>query len=147
MPVYTSGTSSAPLPDGEYRAEIEQAKLKDSKNSGNKMIEMWLRLPRGGMAIDNLVFVKSAFWKIDQFREALGEIILPDEEIEVNPSELVGRKPWVSVKTETFEGKARNKIASYLPPKPGDSDDDDIEATAEPNKPESEDNLPGIKTE
>lgn len=135
MPTYTSGQSTGPLPDGEYRAEIIKAILKPAK-SGNQMIELWLRLPKGGLAIDNLVFTPSAYWKIDQFREALGEVILPGEEIDINPSELMNRKPWVSVKTEVYEGKPRNKIGAYLPPKPGDSDDDDIE---------THDELPGVK--
>ena len=115
MPTYKSGQTSDVLPEGEYPFTVEKAILKTSSN-GNPMIELWLRLPQGALAIDQLVFVESASWKIDQFRTSIGEIVLPDEQVDVQPSELIEAKGIAHVIIETWEGKKRNKIGSYLEP-------------------------------
>jgi hypothetical protein len=114
MPRYISGQAgSGTLPDGEYPFEVIGATLKVSKN-GNEMIELVLQFPEGVRVWDNLTFIKSAFWKIDQFMESIGELILPEEEVDVNPSDLIGRKGKASLSTDTFEGRDRNKIGSYI---------------------------------
>ena len=101
MPTYKSGQQSngEVLPEGEYPFTVEKAILKTSSNN-NPMIEVWLRLPKGGLAIDNLVFTDSSSWKIDQFRISIGETVLPDEEVEVNPSELIGAKGFAHIIVE-----------------------------------------------
>jgi hypothetical protein len=101
------------LPDGEYPFVVIAATLKNSKN-GSEMIELVLDFPEGVRVWDNLVFVKSAFWKIDQFRRSIGELVLPEEEVDIAPSELVGKSGKASLVTETYEGRSRNKVASYI---------------------------------
>jgi hypothetical protein len=108
-------SDSGTLPDGIYKFEVIAATLKTSKN-GNEMIELVLQFPEGIRIWDNLTFTRSAFWKIDQFREATGELLLPEEEIEINPSDLIGKSGKASVITESYEGNDRNKIASYVKP-------------------------------
>ena len=80
------------------------------------MIELWLRLPQGGLAIDNLVFTENSGWKIDQFRTSIGEVILPDEEVEVKASELIGAEGYAHIIIEAYNGKDRNKVGAYLEP-------------------------------
>jgi hypothetical protein len=116
MPSYKSGqTSDGLLPEGDYPFTVEKALLKESKQ-GNPMIEIWLRLPQGALAIDQLVFVQSCAWTIDQFRISIGEIIVPDEEVDIQPADLLGATGTAHVIVETWEGKKRNKIGSYLEP-------------------------------
>jgi hypothetical protein len=115
MPTYKSGQTSDVLPEGDYPFTVEKAVLKQSKQ-GNPMIEIWLRLPQGALAIDQLVFTESAGWKIDQFRVSIGEIIVPDEEVEINPSDILEATGTAHVIIETWENKKRNKIGSYLEP-------------------------------
>ena len=117
MPTYKSGQSNggSVLPEGDYHFTVEKAILKTSKNQ-NEMIELWLRLPDGGLAIDNLVFTESSGWKIDQFRTSIGETVLPDEMVEIKASELVEAEGYAHIIVEEWEGKKKNKVGSYLEP-------------------------------
>jgi hypothetical protein len=117
MPSYKSGQQqqSDPLSEGDYKFTIERAIAKVSSN-GNEMIEVWLRLPGGALAIDNLVFTENSGWKIDQFRESIGELILPGEEVEVLPSELIGKTGYAHIVVDEWQGKKKNKVGSYLAP-------------------------------
>ena len=115
MPSYKSGQPSELLPEGDYPFTVEAATLKTSSN-GNEMIELRLRLPQGAVAFDNLVFTESSGWKIDQFRISIGEIILPDEMVEVRPSELIGNTGTAHIIVEEYKGKKSNKVGSYLEP-------------------------------
>jgi hypothetical protein len=121
VPSYKSGQQQAGelLPEGDYPFKIEAATLKTS-SAGNEMIELRLRLPKGGVAFDNLVFTDSSSWKIDQFRVSIGELILPDEQVEVYPSELLQKTGWAHIVVDEYQGKKRNKVGSYLEPKEGD---------------------------
>jgi hypothetical protein len=116
MPTYKSGQQNGDvLPEGDYRFTVEKAILKTSSNN-NEMIELWLRLPQGGLAIDNLVFTESSGWKIDQFRTSIGEVVLPDEEVEVKASDLIEAEGFAHIIVEEYQGKKRNKVGSYLEP-------------------------------
>ena len=115
VPTYKSGQQSDVSPEGDYPFTVEKAIAKFSSN-GNEMIEVWLRLPNGGLAIDNLVFTESSGWKIDQFRTSIGELVLPDEMVEVLPSELIGKTGFAHIIVEEWQGKKRNKVGSYLEP-------------------------------
>jgi hypothetical protein len=115
MPTYKSGQQpvSEILPEGDYPFTVEAAVLKTSSN-GNQMIELRLRLPNGAVAFDNLVFTDSSAWKIDQYRISIGEMILPDEIVDVNPSEQIGKTGFAHIIVEEYKGKQHNKIGSYL---------------------------------
>ena len=116
MPTYKSGQPNGEvLPESDYKFTVEKAILKTSSNN-NEMIELWLRLPKGGLAIDNLVFTDSSSWKIDQFRISIGETVLPDEQVEINPSDLIGAEGVAHIIVEEYQGKKRNKVGSYLEP-------------------------------
>jgi hypothetical protein len=114
VPSYTSGSGNEVLPEGDYKFEIKSATLGSSKN-GNEKIELRLAIEGSDQSVwDTLTFVPSSTWKIDQLRESYGDIVLPGEHVEIKPSELVGKKGLVSLKQETFEGRVRNKVASYI---------------------------------
>jgi hypothetical protein len=57
------------------------------------MIELSLRImtngTRGPLVIDNLAFTPKAFWRIDQFRQATGETLIPGQVVVFNPSSTV----------------------------------------------------------
>jgi hypothetical protein len=118
MPTYVSGQQRDILPDGTYDFEVESAILKNSKN-GNEMIELQLRV-KDNLVYDYLVFDQNAAFRIDQFRRSIGEQVLPGEIVEVSPSDLIDKKGKCSVITETWMGKPRNKIGSYLEPETAD---------------------------
>ena len=94
MPSYRSSEPTA-RPDfvepGEYTVEVVNAEETVSQK-GSDMIELKLRVqPSGATVFDHLVFMESAFWKIDSFRAATGESVTPDEEVEIQADDLIGR--------------------------------------------------------
>ena len=133
MPSYTSSEPTS-RPDyvepGDYTIEVVNAEESISK-SRNEMIELKLRVePSGAILYDCLVFTPNAFWKIDAFRAATGETVTPDEDVEINADELIGRTGRVRLIIEEYNGKKRNKVTAWLLPTPGTQaeggDDDNI---------------------
>ena len=139
MPSYKSSEPTS-RPDyvepGEYTVEILNAAETVSKK-GSDMIELKFRvLPDGPVFFDYLVFVENAFWKIDAFRAAIGEIVLPDEEVEIHADDFIGKQGQARLSVETYDGRKRNKVAAWLVPtsepatsptaKKGGIDDDDL---------------------
>ncbi len=143
MPSYRSSEPTA-RPDfvepGEYTVEVVNAEETVSQK-GSDMIELKLRVqPSGATMFDHLVFMESAFWKIDSFRAATGESVTPDEEVDINADDLIGRTGRARLTVEEFNGRKRNKIAAWLPPKPA-MPAPAATATAAA-KPKDDDNIP-----
>jgi hypothetical protein len=121
MPTYQANTPSE-RPDfvepGDYEIEVVDAAETLSK-SNHEMIELKLRTSAGSYLYDFLVFIPSAFWKIDAFRAATGEKVTPDESVEITADDLIGRTGSARLTIEEFSGKKRNKVAAWLTRKPG----------------------------
>ena len=137
MPSYRSSEPTA-RPDfvepGEYNVEVVNAEETVSQK-GSDMIELKLRVqPSGAVFFDHLVFMESAFWKIDAFRAATGENVAANEEVEIRADDLIGRTGRARLIVEEFNGRKRNKIGAWLLPKSaiaplanqGGKDDDNI---------------------
>jgi hypothetical protein len=123
MPDYTtgSGNTSELLPDNsEWDFVVENATEKESANH-NEMIELELRiLKKGGaegpLIYDNLVFVEKAYWKIDQFRQATGETLVPGEQVTFNADDCLDRKGRLVVLVDVYQGRSKNKVDHYVLP-------------------------------
>lgn len=115
MPSYKAGLADNVLPEGEYEYTVESCRLKTATETKNQMFELRLGLPFDGIAFDNLVFTPSAYWKIDQFRESIGETVTPGEELDLNASDFIGATGRALFKIEHYEGKDRNRVEAYLP--------------------------------
>ena len=72
MPSYTASTPTE-RPDhveaGDHEVEVIDAIETTSKN-GHEMFELKLKTRAGSFLYDFLVFIPSAYWKIDSFRAA-----------------------------------------------------------------------------
>jgi hypothetical protein len=117
MPTYKSSEPTS-RPDfvaaGDYTVEILNAEESVSKQ-GNDMIELKLRVePAGSILFDSLVFTPNAFWKIDAFRAATGEKVVPDEEVSIECDDLIGRTGRARLVVEEYNGRKRNKVAAWL---------------------------------
>lgn len=140
MPSYRSSEPNA-RPDfvepGEYTAEVVNAEETFSQK-GHEMIELKLRVqPSGATLFDHLVFMETAFWKIDTFRAATGENVGADQEVEIRADDLIGRTGRVRLIVEEFNGRKRNKVAAWLAPMPANA------ALTDANpKPKNDDNIP-----
>ena len=93
MPSYTASTPSE-RPDhvepGDYEVEVVDA-IETLSKSGHEMIELKLKTSAGSYLYDFLVFIPSAFWKIDSFRAATGEEVTPEQDVEITADHVVGR--------------------------------------------------------
>ena len=116
MPSYKASTPTE-RPDhvepGDYEVEVADAVETTSKN-GHEMIELKLKTTEGSNLYDFLVFVPSAFWKIDAFRAATGEEVTPDEDVEITADDLIGRTGYARLSVEEYDGRKRNKVAAWL---------------------------------
>ena len=121
MPSYRSSEPTS-RPDfvepGEYHLEVLNAEEAFSQK-GHEMIELKLRVqPSGAILFDHLVFMDTAFWKIDAFRAATGEHVGAEQEVEIRADDLIGRTGRAKLIVEEYKGRKRNKIGAWLPPRP-----------------------------
>jgi hypothetical protein len=116
MPSYKASTPTE-RPDhvepGDYSVEVVDAVETTSKN-GHEMIELKLKTTEGSYLYDFLVFIPSAFWKIDAFRAATGESVTPDEDVEITADDLIGRTGTARLIIEEYNERKRNKVAAWL---------------------------------
>ena len=145
MPSYTASTPTE-RPDfvepGDYQVEVIDAVETISK-SGHEMIELKLRTSPGSYLYDFLVFIPKAYWKIDAFRAATGEVVSPDDSVEITADDLIGRTGTARLTVEEYNDRKRNKVAAWLMPKPGEQPAAKPAAKpATPTKPADDDNIP-----
>lgn len=120
MPSYHANIPSE-RPDhvepGDYEVEVIDA-IETLSKSNHEMIELKLRTDAGSYLYDFLVFIPNAFWKIDAFRAATGEQVTPEQDVEINPDDLIGRTGRARLAIEEYNGKKRNKVAAWLTARP-----------------------------
>jgi hypothetical protein len=121
MPTYNASTPTE-RPDhvepGDHPVEVIDA-VESLSRSGHEMIELKLRTSAGSYLYDFLVFIPSAFWKIDSFRAATGEAVTPEDDVEIVADDLIGRTGTARLIVEEYNGKKRNKVAAWLAAKAG----------------------------
>ena len=121
MPTYNASTPTE-RPDhvepGDHPVEVIDA-VESLSRSGHEMIELKLRTSAGSYLYDFLVFIPSAFWKIDSFRAATGEAVTPEADVEIVADDLIGRTGTARLIVEEYNGKKRNKVAAWLASKAG----------------------------
>jgi hypothetical protein len=121
MPSYTASTPTE-RPDfvdpGDYQVEVIDA-IETVSKTGHEMIELKLKTSAGSYLYDFLVFIPNAFWKIDAFRAATGEAVTPEDDVEITGDDLIGRTGTARLIVEEYNGKKRNKVASWLTRKAG----------------------------
>lgn len=116
MPSYNANTPTE-RPDhvepGDYEVEVVDA-IETLSKSNHEMIELKLRTEAGSYLYDFLVFIPSAFWKIDAFRAATGESVTPEQDVEIVADDLIGRTGKARLTVEEYNGRKRNKVAAWL---------------------------------
>ena len=116
MPSYTASTPTE-RPDfvdpGDYQVEVIDA-IETVSKTGHEMIELKLRTSPGSYLYDFLVFIPNAFWKIDSFRAATGEVVSPEEDVEITADDLIGRTGKARLSVEEYNGKKRNKVVAWI---------------------------------
>ncbi|MGA8655660.1 MAG: hypothetical protein WB586_05875 [Chthoniobacterales bacterium] len=117
VPSMSPGEGSAVLPDGEHPFEVSNAEEKESKSSGNDMIEVALKFKDGPTVYDYLIpGVAESEWKIVNFLSSIGEDVKPGVPVDLVPDRLIGRRGIAILYTDTYQGKKKNKVADYVIP-------------------------------
>ena len=117
MPEYLTGVQEV-VPENDYDFVVDDAVEKES-SKGNPMIELQLDIEHNGHHIrvfDHLVFTRNAFWKIDAFRAATGETLVEGQKVNLEAEDCIDRKGRCHLCVDSYEGRARNKVDTYLPP-------------------------------
>jgi hypothetical protein len=119
MPEYQMGHDEV-LPEGCYDFACVDAEERTSQG-GNTMIELELMVkgPDGKNGIrlyDHLTFVPKSYWKIDAFRVATGESLVPGQTARFEAEDCIDRQGKVWLTIETYQGRQRNKVGEYLDP-------------------------------
>ena len=65
---------------------------------------------------DFLVFSEAAYWKIDAFRVATGEVLVNGEKINFDADDCIDRTGWCTLEIDSYQGRQRNKVAGYIDP-------------------------------
>lgn len=124
MPTYTQ-TEPKPVyfvEPGKYKLEVVSAVEKLSQ-AGNPMIKVICKVilangEKGPEIHEHLTFTPKAAWKIDQFRAACGQAVVPGEEVTIEAEDLVGVSAWALLGEEegTDNGHRFNKIERWMLP-------------------------------
>ena len=117
MPEYQTGYNEI-LPEGVYDFVVIDANECRSQ-SGNEMIALELLVRNGNAEIkvyDQLVFTPKSFWKIDAFRAATGDKLVPGQTVRIDAFDLVDRGGKCVLTVEKYQGRDKNKVQEYLGP-------------------------------
>lgn len=114
-------------PEGNYKLRVEEAEMETSSND-NDMIALTCEVAEGkyeGSKVwHRLVFSEGSLWRAREALEAMG-IEVPDGEMEVDPSELIGCEFGAELLHETYEGKKKAVISEWLLADEVEVDEDD----------------------
>jgi hypothetical protein len=114
-----SGSTFDPIPEGRYTVVIDKADLTTTKESGNPMIKMTLKLidgdHRNRYVWDNLVLTKSSLWKVKGVLEAVGSKVAEQESVTEQDiaAAVLGKHVSVYVEIRTDGTNTSNTVKNY----------------------------------
>lgn len=126
-------------PEGDYKCRVLEATSGVSANK-NDQIEVVAEIAsgeyKGQKLYLNFALVEQALWKLHAFLTALG-MDVPEDELEIDLSELVDEQFMGVVTHETYNGKKRAKLTDFdsLENYAGDDDADEDEDDDEDEAP------------
>lgn len=111
-------TSEFHVEPGDYRLRVLEAS-EDTSKSGNDLIKLKFRVIKddgtdGPIIYDYLVFTDSSFWKINHFLKSCGQHPGENEQVDLDPDEMIDWICEATLKLEEYDGKKTNKVAAYL---------------------------------
>jgi hypothetical protein len=134
-------------PEGDYKCRVLEATSGVSSNK-NDQIEVVAEIAsgeyKGQKLYLNFALVEQALWKLHAFLTALG-MDVPEDELDIDLSDLVDEEFLGVVTHETYNGKKRAKLTDFdsLDNYKGDDDEDEDD---EDEKPKSKKSAPAKKT-
>jgi hypothetical protein len=102
-------------PEGDYILEVLEATSEKSQG-GNDQIAFVLEVAKGEYKGTKLWFycplAENSLWKLHAFLSALGEDV-PQDEMDIDLSELVGKQVVGVLTHETYQGRKRAKMTDF----------------------------------
>ena len=102
-------------PEGDYVVEVLEAVSGKSDNK-NDQIEFTLEIAKGDYKGTKLwlycPLLENSLWKLHAFLSALG-VEVPEEEMDIDLSELVGKQCVGVITHDTYNGKKRAKMTDF----------------------------------
>lgn len=100
---------------GEYIGEVEEVE-KDKGDAGEYLKWTFVLGEDGdeGKAWFYTSLTKQSLWNLRGLLEAMGEEV-PDDEMDIDLEEMVGKKVGVVIEMEEYQGKDRPKMVDYMP--------------------------------
>lgn len=100
--------------EGDYKLEVLEAN--SATGPSGQMIEFILEVAEGKFKGSKLWFycplAENSLWKLHAFLTALGEEV-PEDEMDIDLSDLVGREVIGVLTNETYQGKKRAKMTDF----------------------------------
>jgi hypothetical protein len=116
MPSYKSAMPVPVKPEGIYGFVVKKVKLGHSqKDPSIETVEIELDV-EGTIIWETLTFSAKAAYKIDDFRESIGETVTPGEEVNVDADDWIGATGRAAIFIDVYNGKEKNKVKEFLPP-------------------------------
>lgn len=100
---------------GEYEAQVSEDELPSLENAGkghDDYIKWVFELDDGGKAYFNTSLSKQSLWNLRGLLEAMGEEV-PDSEMDIDLTEMGGKRIGVVIEEEEYQGKMRPKMVDY----------------------------------
>ena len=128
MPQFTGEESRKfeALPEGDYELTIsrinEESCSERTKNPGAAMWRITYDVGETNRKVfDNIVFVKSSFWRISNWWRALGYEVVPGQSIDTGETtDHIGKSLKAHLTIREFNGDKQNDVAYFIEPAPAD---------------------------
>ena len=106
-----------PIPDNDYQLAVLEANETKS-SAGNDMVALKLSVVegpyKGNHVYDYLVFQDNMKWKTRSFLRALGEVVVDNADIKLEPGSWFGKMVKATCTSEEYNGKMSNKVKAYI---------------------------------
>lgn len=107
---------SATVAPGRYKVVVEDAE-NDVARSGNKMINLWLKIQGGDFdgstIVDRLVLSEKSLFRVVGFMNAIG-MPTPKKKIQVNLRQFTGKTLFIDIEDgEPYNGRVRSEVRGY----------------------------------
>ena len=104
------------IPDGEYLMEVLSIEEKESQDGNAYLAWKWKVVDgeyKGATIYDNTSLKPTALWRLKTLLECLG-VDVPNGKLGLNLKEYQGKSLLAEVTNETYQGKERPRISSFL---------------------------------
>ena len=104
------------IPDGEYLMQVLSIEEKESQDGNAYLAWKWKVVDgeyKGATIYDNTSLKPTALWRLKTLLECLG-VDVPNGKMGLNLKEYQGKSLLAEVTNETYQGKERPRISSFL---------------------------------